>query len=352
MSPIRIREINDKETWETYVSGHSPSVVLQSWNWGQFQKSLNRKIWYLGIFDGEEQIGACLCHMIPTKLRTHLYTANGPLLDWTTGQGVAELLTYLTKLAKKEGALFIRLDPLIPDSSENNTMFRNLGLTRSSTHTQAENKWILDITPDEETLLSNMRKNTRYSIRRSMKEGVIVHSSSDSKDFDKFYPLFLHTVEVQRFVPHSKSYYIKQIDAFREDKTYHIYWTEHDQKILATALIASYGDTSYYLHAASSSEDRNLFPAHALIWKAIIDSKERGQRYFDFWGIAPTDDPKHPWAGFTFFKKGFGGFRQDVIRAYDLPLSPLYSGVQALEATRRLWGRAYFNVKQFLTRSP
>ena len=351
MSTIAIREITNKESWENYVKNVSPSVVLQSWDWGQFQKSLKRKVWYLGVFDDEEQIGACLCHMIPTKLRTHLYTSNGPLLNWGTGQNDAvALLKYLTNLGKKNGAHFIRLDPLIPDTVDNNSMLRRLGLKRSATNTQAENKWILDITPDEETLLNNMRKNTRYAIRRSHKEGVVVNSSTDPNDFDKFWPLFLRTVDAQNFIPHTKTYYIKQIEAFQNDQTYHIYWATYQGKILATALIASFGDSAYYLHAASSNEQRNVFPAHALIWKIIQDAKVRGQRYFDFWGIAPTDDPRHPWAGFTFFKTGFGGFRQDVVRAYDVPLSPMYPLIRLLEATRRIWGGAYFTLSRGFSR--
>ncbi|MDD3661815.1 MAG: peptidoglycan bridge formation glycyltransferase FemA/FemB family protein [Candidatus Dojkabacteria bacterium] len=345
MSKTLIKQIDDKQTWENFVQEKSPSVFLQSWNWGQFQKNLGRKVWYLGIYDNAQLVGVCLCHLIPTRLRTHIYASNGPLVEWShSGHEVRELISFLKHLGKKQSAHFIRIDPLIEDTKENTSMLRSLGLRKAATNVQAENRWILDITPDEGTLLKNMRKNTRYAVRRSEKEGVIVHSSTDPLDFEKFWPLFLNTVSAQKFVPHSKSYYEKQITAFREDGNYHIYWATLGERVLASALIPFYGDSAYYLHAASSDEVRNAFPAHALIWQAIRDAKARGLRYFDFWGIAPTDNPSHPWAGFTFFKTGFGGFRQDVVRAHDAPLSPLYSLVQALEATRRIWGRSYFNL--------
>ncbi len=345
MSQISIREIHDQSIWDSFQFEHSPSIVLQSWNWGQFQKRLKRKVWYLGIYEKDTLVGTCLCHMIPTRMRTHLYTSNGPVLDWDTAEPYfTALVEYLKKIAIKENALFVRLDPLLIDNPENLSMLARRGLKQAKTNVQAENKWILDITPEEQQLLTDMRKNTRYAIRKAEKEGVVIKSSSDSKHFDKFWNLFIQTVEVQKFVPHSKNYYIKQIESFMSDKTYSIYWAEYKKKVLASALIASYGDTSYYLHAASSSEERNVFPAHALIWQAIKDSKKRGQHYFDFWGIAPSDDPKHPWAGFTFFKKGFGGFRQDVIRAHDLPLSPWYPLVRILESTRRTWGRIYYTI--------
>lgn len=347
MPEAKIKEIRDKDIWEEFVRNQSPSVVLQSWNWGQFQRSLGRKVWYLGIYEGNNLAGACLCHIIPTRLRTHIYTSNGPICEWETAQGnIRLLLEHLKKLGRKHRAKFIRMDPLISDSEDNRAFLREMGLQKSTTNTQAENRWILDITPDEEKLMEDMRKNTRYAIRRSRKEGVKVESSTKPEDFDKFWQLFQHTVETQNFVPHPKSYYKKQIDAFAEDQQYRIYWAHLDGNVLAAALIPFYGDSAYYLHAASTNEVKNAFPAHALIWQAILDAKKAGLKYFDFWGIAPTDDPKHPWAGFTFFKTGFGGFRQDVVRAHDAPLSPAYHLIRLLEATRRTWGKAYFNLTQ------
>ncbi|MBN2100349.1 peptidoglycan bridge formation glycyltransferase FemA/FemB family protein [Candidatus Dojkabacteria bacterium] len=351
MANYTIKEISDRNIWEDFMTKQSPSVFMQSWNWGNFHRSLGRKVWNLGIFKDNELTGGCLCHVLPTKMRTHIYTSNGPVINWEEYADIMPLLLdYLSNLGRKNNALFVRMDPLVLDEPENNKIFQSLGMIKSSTHSQAQHKWILDITPDEEDLLSGMKKNTRYAIRRSAKEGIKVESSIDPSDFDKFWDLFMETVERQSFVPHEKDYYIKQMKAFAEDRQYRIYWSHLNGKVLATALIPFYGDTANYLHAASTNEIKNTFPAHALIWQIIRDAKAEGLSYFDFWGIAPTDDPKHPWSGFTFFKKSFGGFRQDVIKGYDLPLSAKYRIVRGLEKTRGLWARKYFNIKKKLAR--
>jgi lipid II:glycine glycyltransferase (peptidoglycan interpeptide bridge formation enzyme) len=347
MQDTTIKEIKDRDTWETFLQDTAPSTLLQSWDWGQFQKSLKRKVWYLGIYEGDDLTATCLCHMIPTKLRTHLYTSNGPVCEWETAEGaIKSLLTYLTELGKENCAKFIRMDPLISDTENNRALLANLGLQPAATNTQAENRWILDITPDEEALLNDMRKNTRYAIRRARKEGVTVESSTDPEELSKFWKLMQKTVEDQNFVPHAKSYYEKQLASFSKEGDYRIYWSHLDGEILAAALIPFYGESAYYLHASSDDKIKNTFPAHALIWQAILDAKQAGLTYFDFWGIAPTDDPDHPWAGFTFFKTGFGGFRQDVIRAHDKPLDFSYSLVRMLESTRRTWGKAYYDILQ------
>lgn len=352
MANIKIKPVKSKEEWENFAAIQSPSVFTQAWNWGQFQKSRKRKVWYLGAYDKKELVGICLTHMIPTKFRTHIYTSNGPIMNWDRYLDIMPpLLDELKRLGEENDAIFVRMDPFILDTDENRQKLSQFKMKRAATNSQAEFKWILDITPEEDELLKNMKKNTRYAIRRAQKEGIKVEYSLDPKDFDNFWNLFLDTVEKQKFVPHSKSYYIDQIKSFAEDREYRIYWAHLKGKILATALIPFYGDTAYYLHAASSHEIRNVFPAHALIWQIVRDAKEAGKNYFDFWGIAPTDDPKHPWAGFTFFKKSFGGFRQDLIRGYDLPINPIrYKFVRELEKTRGLWSRGYYVLKRGLKR--
>ena len=50
---------------------------------------------------------------------------------------------------------------------------------------------------------------------------------------------------------------------------------------------------------------------------------------------APTDDPQHPWAGPTLFKKGFKGKRVEYVGDYDLPVSPFYRLYILVDALRQ-----------------
>jgi lipid II:glycine glycyltransferase (peptidoglycan interpeptide bridge formation enzyme) len=43
-----------------------------------------------------------------------------------------------------------------------------------------------------------------------------------------------------------------------------------------------------------------------LLWQLISDASTL-VLIFDFWGIAPTDDPDHKRADYTRFKRSFGG---------------------------------------------
>lgn len=345
MINLRIAEISSRKVWDGFITSFEHANILQSWSWGQFQKTYGRKVWYLGVFNNNELVGVALAQLIPTRLRTHIYVSNGPVvLEEYKETAYEKLLGYLKAIGIKEKAKFIRIDPLLLDNEQNNRFMKLLKLTKANTHVQAERKWILDISKDEDTLLSEMDKNTRYEIKKSKKEGVETFSSTDLKDYKKFEIVFKETVKRQKFIPHSLNYYKTQFEVMSKLGNYKIIWAEKDNTVISGALVGYYGDSAFYLHAGSinNKETNKLMGPQAVVWRAIQEAKKLNMKYFDFWGIAPTDNPKDKWAGFTKFKKGFGGFEQRLIRAHDLPLSPQYYAISILEKFREVWGLPYF----------
>ena len=49
-----------------------------------------------------------------------------------------------------------------------------------------------------------------------------------------------------------------------------------------------------------------------------MEAKEAGKKRFDFWGVTTSEDPSHPWYGFTQYKKSFGGELVTYSGTYDL----------------------------------
>ena len=95
-------------------------------------------------------------------------------------------------------------------------------------------------------------------------------------------------------------------------------------KVIAAGLVFDDKDTRYNLQGAQSEEGRKLHATGILTIQLILDAKEKGLKYFDFWGIAPEDAPaNHPWAGFTNFKKTFAGYEYDHAGTYDLVINPI-----------------------------
>jgi len=321
-----VKEITNKEIWNDFIKAQVRCSILQSWEWGEFQGEPKR----IGLFKDDLLVGTCFYYIERGKLFKYLYSPHGPIIDEeiiSFKEAMNEVVPVLANLARDNKCDFVRIDPLIDDNEENGTNLKVLGFKIASKRVQAERFWILDITKNESDLLREMRKSHRYSINRSIKEGVKVSRSIGCKDFEIFWDLFTETFKLQEFFPHPKEYYLNQLEAFRSSKNYFVYKAEYLKEPLAVGLIAFFGKTAYYLHAGSKHnfKIKTIFPAYSLLWQAIIDAKKEGLKEFNFWGVTSLENPDIDEVGFSNFKRGFGGGEKVVIRARDLPISWKYN---------------------------
>jgi lipid II:glycine glycyltransferase (peptidoglycan interpeptide bridge formation enzyme) len=108
------------------------------------------------------------------------------------------------------------------------------------------------------------------------------------------------------------------------------------------------GHKSWYLWGASSGQERQRMPNHALQWAAMQWAHARGCQFYDLWGV-PDEVGAHPepWSddqvdrqdglwGVYRFKQGFGGRIVRYTGAWDLPLSAM--GYRLYQAARRWRG--------------
>jgi len=148
------------------------------------------------------------------------------------------------------------------------------------------------------------------------------------------------TTERDGFSAHEDAYYKKQLEmlgARREGGlSVRLWLAEADGKAAAGAVVASFGTTATYLHGASDASMRQMMAPYLLHWRIMQQAKAQGVRSYDLWGTAPTDDPKHPWAGITRFKNGFGGRVVSYVGAWELPGKGFwYSLYRAAKYVRR-----------------
>lgn len=330
-----IKEIDSKKEWEDFVLSQSPNIFLQSWNWGEFYQLLGHKISRLALVQDEKIMGVALLIKEEAMRGTYLACPGGPLLvDWKK-ENLKQIIDEIIKIGREEKAVFIRARPSVLDNQENRELFRTLGFRSAPMHMHAETTWQLNLTPSEDELLANMRKTTRYSIRRAVRDGVKIVQSKKVKDVETLYQLQMEAVKRHKFVPFSKEFMEKQFQVFAQDDQTLLFLAEYKKQILSAAMIIYYGDMAVYHYAGTSSKFPPIFSSYLLQWEAIKEAKRRGCKIYNFWGIAPTDNPKHRFAGVTIFKKGFGGERIDYLHAQDYPLSRFYWIAYAFETLRR-----------------
>ncbi len=306
---------------------------LQSWAWGEFQRSLGRRIWRLGAYEGEQLVGAALVIEHTLMLgKTYLYCPRGPVA--MTREVLLALLEKIRKLGNDQQAMYIKIDPgLYPflfDRRDFPGEF-SIGTTLQPAITQ-----VLDLPADANVVLGAMHQKTRYNIRLAEKRGVQVRWSTGDQDLEIFFALIQQTYTRQDIRLHPAGYYQKMWRALRAADLVEIAVAELDGRPLVANLIVWHGQTATYLHGGSSDHDKNTMAPYVLQWRTIERAIGRGMRAYDFWGIAPEGALTHKWAGVTRFKKGFGGRVVIFPPALNSILQPVW--YQAYRLAKRMRG--------------
>jgi lipid II:glycine glycyltransferase (peptidoglycan interpeptide bridge formation enzyme) len=330
---MKVEEITDKTIWEEFVSKQPMAPFLQSWAWGDFQQSIGHKVLRLGWEKGERLVAVALLSLDHSKLGNIAYVPYGPILDWRDTQLVEKVLQDLREKAVGVGADFLRVDPRVEPSIELVEFLKSIGFLKASHFVQPEHDLIVDLAKSDDDLLGDMRKTTRYLVRKAANIGIEVSWFSDPKELPVFLSLFDKTTKRQKFVGQSKDYLEKQFTILASAGIMQLAIAWYQGKPRSGAMIVFYADNAAYVHGASV-ENSDIPASYLLQWSALRKSREIGCAHYSFWGIASNEDSKDPLYGVSMFKRGFGGRKVSYIGAWDFPISFKYWVIRSLEIYR------------------
>lgn len=261
-------------------------LFLQSWEWGEFLKSVGYTIRRFQIHGSFVQV---VERKLPIGLRY-----------WYVPRGILNqiILSSLMQFAKEQGIVFLRCEP--------GNDFDTKGVSVPAVQPKETSIVLLD---DENAMLQRMHSKTRYNIRLADKRGVNVVASKEYAD--EFIRLIHVTGKRNVFGLHDEVYYRAQIKQESTELVVGIY----EGKVIASHLYWRFGDTITYLHGASDNVHRNVMAPYAVHWYMMHNGLHQGFKQFDLWGI---DDQK--WTQLTQFKRRFGGRDYAYVGCYDNPV--------------------------------
>lgn len=339
---ITVSSINSAANWESFLARCKPNTFLQSWAWGKVQRGLSEQVKYLGFYSGSTQVAVALVILVNAKRGRHYLIPHGPILlpGVDVGAVVRALTVFLRSCAGSDGATAMRIAPLFLQNDDTENLFKQLKFISAPLHVHAERTWLLDITGSEEKLLSGMRKTTRQAINKAAQAGVQIDIINDRSALDRFWPLYETTRTRHGFVPWSREALSLQLEQFGANNQIYTVLARYQQQDLAAAICINYGSTVFYYHGASGNVFKEIPAAQLVQWHAILEARRRKAGHYNFWGIAPENQPKHPFAGITTFKKGFGGQALDYMHARDLPFTWGYLRLWLIDSFRK-WRRGF-----------
>lgn len=333
---ILAKLIDDKLIWENALLKFSEANFLQSWNWGQFQQNLGKKVFRIAFYKKNNLLGLVQLIKESAKRGPYFSVGGGPLLNWKNKLLLENFITTIRVFGKAEKVWFLRIRPQILDTPENRLLVKKLGFSPAPMHLHAQTTWQLNLEPSKDDLFDSMKKGHRYELKKAFKNNIKIILSRKISDVNLLYKLQLNTARRQKFVPFSQDFLQKQFEQFLKDDSTLIFKAVLNKKVIGMAMVIFFGKEAIYHYAASTQKGREVSAAYAICWSAILEAKKRGFKNFNFWGIAPKDKVNHRFARLNHFKKGFGGFGANYLPAHDFLISKYYYLTYSFELLRKL----------------
>lgn len=332
---LNFEYISDKNIWEENIKHFAEANFLQSWNWGVFQESLGKIVTRLMVRSEGNLMAMVQLVREAAKRGTYLTIAGGPLLNWDDEELVVQIFEEIKKIGKEQSAVFIRFRPQALNSQHLRDTAKKIGAVASQMHLTADLTLQLDLKNSEDEILQQMRKNTRYSIRKAEKEGITTLFSKDKNEIKQFCDYQNDLAKRHGFVPFSYDFLFNQFSSFLEDDQVMLIHSYKDDVLLASAFIIFYNGEAVYHYGISTPENGRFPGSYACQWAAIKEAKKRGFTKYNFWGIAPEEEVNHRFAGVSIFKRGFGGDEVQYLPSHDIPLSAKYNLTSSFEFLRK-----------------
>lgn len=367
MSDVASKEAEASE--DLKVFGH----FLQSGEWEKYEQAEGHRTLRA---EGEGFRALLVVH--ETALGEYLFCPYGPELWEVPGHdlkwSLEQALNSLAELARQEKTIFVRVEPTVAFTEAE---MKGLGLVKSHDLDPAHT-WTLDLTSGQESLLGGMEKRkVRYW--RNYAKRFTMRQTKNPEEIGLLTRLLAKLGERDHFNPQDEAHLRRQLEA--GFATMYVLETlpetegsqgsgagavndqdsasgsaagtsggsgadaglvetdTMEKKVIAAALIYDYDGVRYYAHAAADEEYMRQAPGSIVLIQMILDAAAAGMREYDFWGMTTSEDPKHPWYGFTQYKKSFGGRQVDYTGTWDLPVSRwkyrLYQGVRVVNRVMR-----------------
>lgn len=308
--------------------GYAPLTVrqdapfTQQWFYGEWQEKMDRKVFRFKILKNAVPIGFFQAVTYPLLFgKSYLYIPHGPVIAEPIAGDLAKVLEErLSLVALREDVVFVRVDPF--PKQELPGGFSSAALaTYYGAYFQSKYDWVLDISPDPKQLLAGMHQKTRYSINYTFRQELELFEVSGAElinHFESFYALMQETAKRGKFALHPRRYYEAICMSAKENPDIVLFIARFQGRILAMHLMIFAGAVAYYPFGASTREHSNLLASYALHWRAILEGKKRGCRWYNFGAVEEGALTHDHWQGISIFKRKFGGQLMEYSDFYDV----------------------------------
>jgi lipid II:glycine glycyltransferase (peptidoglycan interpeptide bridge formation enzyme) len=301
--------------WDSFLQKIPFANLVQTSLWGQIKSHSGWKPTRLIIKDNNEIIAGIQILTRSFPLFGLIgYAPRGPVYKRADDQLIRLLMDEIEKTTKKYRILILAIQ-MATENEKLEELISSRGYKSGSLEISPSATIRLDLTQDQNLLLSKMKRRNRRALRKSREAGMVVLEGNE-EDLNDFYDLYINTSQRQKFIPFDKEYFIKLWQILKPHDMIQLFIAEYKGEKISTLLTMSFGNTIYTKSIGWSGQCSDLKPNHALYWAALLWAKTKNLQFCDLDGIdkdlarlivvgksLSTDQLANP----TFFKTGFGG---------------------------------------------
>ena len=248
---MKLKKLSEKE-FKKFADKNPEITFYQTISWAHLKKKNGWVAHYLGLEKNNEIIAASLIlsKTLPLIKKKMFYAPRGFLIDYKNKNILKEFTTLIKKYAKKEKAIFIKIDPYVEykehdnngnvviDGLDNSSFVENLkelGYKHFGFNLMQDTlqpRWMHVIETENKTLddiMKDMESKTRQILRKNERSGI--HTREISKEeLPIFKDIMQHTSDRREFVDRPLSYYESMWDSLHDDEILKILVAEIDFK--------------------------------------------------------------------------------------------------------------------------
>ncbi len=279
------------------------------------------------------------------------------------------------------------------DNREIKTYLESLGYKYNEHGAQVKWTYCLDIDgKSTDELMKDMRGSTKTHIKKTISKFKLDIRTLSKEDLPEFKKITSDTCDRRHFADKSLEYYQDMYDAFGDEITFKICdlncdtylevlnneISEYEEKIerlvdnesnkkkkeqmresilsnkkkveevtklkeekgniipLSAAMFILYGDEICYMFSGSYEEYMPYYGQYAIQWDIIKYAVEHGYKRYNFMGIHDVFNPDGKDYGVYWFKKGFGGYVEELLGTFELSLSPANRLYECLRGIKKI----------------
>ena len=261
---------------------------------------------------------------LPFTPFTILYAQKMPVWDYDEDDTLAALVNAAIRIGKRENAIFVRINPNIPEAlmEGQKDKFIALGFRhlqqRWSFWNSPRDVARIDLTAvtDPEGLFKLLGKSTRASIRKARREGVIIELATTKAELKTFYEMFQKFTIEKGFMARAYAYQEKLWDTYLQQGKGRLIVAKHQGEIVGGGIDLAFAGKCLAMHGGTLYRYRNLRADDLCVWESIKWAKEIGCSWYSFRGVGTTPSQEA-------FKRKFNPKVVSLVGYYDLSFKPV-----------------------------